>query len=75
MLLNTIINKIQLLFNPIYKKSYILQNIDLLIGLNIFCVIFLSLFAQSDNIGYFALFAIIMATIPQTIMIRFNPKK
>lgn len=62
-LLNTIINRFQLLLNPIYNKSKILQNIDRLTGLSIFCVIFSSLFAQSDNIGIFALCAIILTTI------------
>ncbi len=63
MFLNTIINRFQLLLNPIYTNSSILQNIDRLTELSIFGVIFSSLFAQSDNIGIFALFAIILTTV------------
>ena len=63
MFLNTIINQFQLLLNPIYKNSYILQNIDRLTELSIYGVIFSSLVAQSDNIGIFALFAIILTTV------------
>ena len=63
MWINTLINKIQLLLNPVYNRSYILQKIDALIGLNIFLLIFFSTFAQSDSIGYFALFTIILSFI------------
>ena len=63
MLINSILNKIQTLLKPIYDRSYFLHNIDWLIGLNIFLVIFSSTFAQSDSIGYFALFAIILTAI------------
>ena len=40
--------------SSIYNKSFVLQNIDWLIFVNIISVIFFSLFAPSDNIGYFA---------------------
>ena len=63
MWINTLISGLQNFFEPIYKKSYILQNIDHLIGLNIFLVIFASTIAQSDTIGYFALFAIILTAV------------
>ena len=63
MIINNLIFKIQSILKPVYEKSYILQNIDWLIGLNIFLVIFSSTFAQSDTIGYFAIFAIILSLI------------
>ncbi len=63
MLINNILNKIQQIFRPIYDRSFILQNIDRLIGLNIFLVIFSSTFASSDTIGYFAIFAIMLTAI------------
>ena len=63
MIINKIINIIQHILIPVYKKSILLQNIDKLIGLNIFLIIFSSTFAQSDFIGYFALFAMILTVI------------
>ena len=63
MWINTIISKIQFLMGSIYDKSFILQNIDSIIGLNIFLLIFCSAFAQSDSIGYFALFTIVLTII------------
>ncbi len=63
MIFNVIINKIQNILRPIYDNSFILQKIDWLIGLNIFLVIFLSTVAQSDTIGYFALFAVLLSVI------------
>lgn len=63
MFLNFILNKIQNLLKPLYDNSIILQNIDRLIGLNIFLVIFSSTSAQSDTIGYFALFAILLTAV------------
>lgn len=63
MLVNTILGKIQSLLSSVYNKSFILQHIDLLIGLNIFLLIFTSTFAQSDNIGYFALFTILLTAV------------
>lgn len=63
MIINKLLNKIQQILIPIYKNSNILQNIDKIIGLNIFLVIFSSTFAQSDTIGYFALFAVILTVI------------
>lgn len=63
MIFNVILNKIQKFFQKFYNKSFILQNIDGLIGLNIFLVIFTSVSAQSDTIGYFALFAIILTAV------------
>ncbi len=49
--------------SPVYEKSYILQNIDFLIGLNIFLLIFSSTFASSDYIGYFGLITILLTAI------------
>ncbi len=63
MIINFLLEKCQLLFKTIYDKSTILQNVDRLIGLNIFLVIFSSTVAQSDNIGYFAIFAIFLTVI------------
>ena len=63
MWINNILNKIQLIFNRTYEKSVILKNIDILIGLNIFLLIFSSTFAQSDFIGYFAIFTIMLTVI------------
>ena len=63
MFFNTILTNIQNLLKPIYEKSVILQKIDWLIGLNIFLVIYTSTFSQSDNIGYFALFAILLTLV------------
>lgn len=63
MFLNKILTFSQNLLLPIYKRSIILQNIDYLIGINIFLLFFLSIFAQSDNIGYFGLFAVILTVI------------
>lgn len=67
MLLNNILNKIQKLLKPVYDRSFVLQNVDWLIGLTIFLVIFSSMFAQSDNIGYFAIFAIILTVVKLAI--------
>lgn len=63
MLINSILNNLQQLFKPLYDKSFVLQKLDWLIGINILFVIFSSTFAQSDNIGYFALFAIILTFV------------
>lgn len=63
MLINNVLNKIQLILKPVYDKSFVLQKIDSLIGLNILLVILTSTFAQSDNIGYFALFAIMLTAV------------
>ena len=63
MLINSILNNIQTFLKPVYDKSFILQKTDWLIGLNIFLVIFSSTVAQSDSIGYFAIFAIMLTVI------------
>lgn len=63
MFFNIILEKIQNFLKPLYVNSCILQNIDRLIGLNIFLVIFSSTIANSDNIGYFALFAIMLTAV------------
>ena len=63
MLINSIIKKTQTIFKPIYDRSFVLQKLDWIIGLNIFLVIISSIFAPSDSIGYFAIFAIIMTTL------------
>ncbi len=63
MIANTIISKLQKFFEPIYDKSFVLKNLDWLILVNIILVIITSAYAQSDNIGYFALFAIILTVV------------
>ena len=63
MFINAVLTKIQSIFGSLYYKSFLLQNIDHLIGLNIFFVIFSSVCAESDVIGYFALFAILLTAI------------
>lgn len=63
MILNDILFKIQKVTKPIYDKSYLLKNIDILVFLSILAVIFVSVFAPSDSIGYFALIAIILTII------------
>lgn len=63
MLLNSLLEKFQYLFKPVYDRSFVLQKIDWLIFINILLVILSSTFAQSDNIGYFAIFAIILTIV------------
>ena len=55
--------QISSIFKPIYDKSFFLQKIDWLIGVNILLVIFTSTAASSDFIGYFALFAMILTAV------------
>lgn len=63
MLINSLLENIQTFFKPVYDRSFVLQKIDRLIFINILLVIFSSTFAQSDNIGYFAIFAIILTGV------------
>ena len=63
MFINYILNKIQQVLKPIYDNSIILQKIDWFIGINIFLTIFSSIFAQSDTIAYFAIFAILLTLV------------
>ncbi len=63
MFLNSILYSLQNFFKPLYEKSYFLKIIDLFIGLCIFLVIFSSTFANSDFIGYFAIFAIMLTIV------------
>lgn len=63
MLINKFLSIFQKILKPVYDRSFILQNIDRFIGLNIFLVISSSTFANSDNIGYFAIFTIILTII------------
>lgn len=72
MFINVLLSKIQRILKPVYDRSFILQNIDLFIGINIFFVIFSSLAAQSDFIGYFALFSIILTAIK--LLVKENSK-
>ena len=62
-LINKIFGGFQNLLKPIYQKSYILQNIDILIFINIILLIFSSMFAQSDSIACFAVFVILLTVI------------
>jgi len=68
---NFVIKKIQKWLNPVYNRSFVLQKIDWFIGINIFLLIFSSTFAQSDNIGYFAIFTILLTFIKLVT----NPKE
>ena len=63
MFINSILDKIQIVLKPVYNSSYLLKNIDYVIGLSIFMVIITSTFAQSDFIGYFAIFAIVFTCL------------
>lgn len=63
MLLNSILSISQKKFSRIYQESFVLKNIDWLIFTNIILLIMTSGFAQSDNIGYFAMFSIILTAI------------
>lgn len=63
MLINGLLKITQNILRPIYDKSFFLQNIDWLIFINVILVILSSTFAQSDTIGYFAIFAIILTFI------------
>lgn len=63
MLINSILSIFQNLLKPVYDRSLVLQKIDWLIFVNILLVILTSIFAQSDNIGYFAIFAIILTVV------------
>ncbi len=60
MFINTVLYKIQKFLKPVTENSIVLQKLDWLIGANIFLVIFSSTVAQSDTIGYFAIFAILL---------------
>ncbi len=63
MLLNTILAFSQKLFLPLYNKSFVLKNLNWLIFANIILLIATSVSAPSDNIGIFAVFAIILTAI------------
>lgn len=63
MFLNNILAFFQDKLCPIYDKSFFLQKIDWLIFANILLVILSSTIAQSDYIGYFAIFSIILTVI------------
>lgn len=63
MFMNNILTFFQNKLSPIYNKSFFLQKIDWLIGINILFVILSSTIAPSDFIGYFAIFAIILTII------------
>ena len=63
MIANSILNISQKFLSPFYNKSIVLKNIDWLIFVNILLVIITSGFAPSDNIGYFAIFSIILTAI------------
>lgn len=63
MFFNSLLLSIQKFLRPVYDRSFVLQKIDRLIFINILLVIFSSTCAQSDNIGYFAIFAIIFTVV------------
>ena len=63
MFFNSILTIFQKIFAQIYKKSFVLKNLDSLIFMNIIFIILFSLFSPSDSIGYFAIFAIVLTAI------------
>ena len=63
MLINSILSIFQAILKPIYERSFVLQNLDWLIFTNIILVIISSVFAPSDSIGYFAIFAIVLTIV------------
>ena len=63
MLINSILSNMQKRLLYVYNNSYILKNIDWLIFVNIVLLILSSTICQSDNIGYFAIFVIILTAI------------
>ena len=63
MILNSLLSLSQNFFAPIYKKSLVLKNIDVLIFINIILLIIFSTFAPSDSISYFAIFSIILTAV------------
>lgn len=63
MFFNLILGYTQKFFNKIYSHSFVLKNLDWLIFINILLVILSSTFAQSDTIGYFAIFTMVLTSI------------
>ena len=63
MFVNYVLKKMQIILKPVYDRSFVLQKIDGFIGLNVFLLIFSSTFTQSDNIGYFAIFAMLLTFV------------
>lgn len=63
MFLNSVLKASQKLLSGFYTRSFVLQKIDWLIYINILLVIVSSTVAQSDNIGIFAVFGIILTVI------------
>ena len=63
MFFNLILGYTQKFFNKIYNHSFVLKNLDWLIFINILFVILSSTFAQSDTIGYFAIFTMVLTSI------------
>ncbi|MCQ2754084.1 MAG: O-antigen ligase family protein [bacterium] len=63
MILNSIFAFFQRLNFKLYKNSFVLKNIDWFIFISILLVILFSTFAPSDNIGYFAIFGILLTLV------------
>lgn len=63
MLINCLLTKMQNFFTPIAEKSFVLKFLDKFIFASICLVIFSSIFAPSDTIGYFAIIAIFLTFI------------
>ena len=63
MFFNLIIRKSQHFFYKIYNKSFVLKNLDWLVFFNILAIILTSTFAQSDTIGYFAIFMMVLTIL------------
>lgn len=63
MLFNSLLSFTQNVSAKLYKKSFVLNNLDWLIFVNIILLFICSTYAPSDSIGCFAIFAIILTFI------------
>ena len=63
MFLETLFSFSQKVFEPVYNNSYFLKKIDWLIGIDIMFLILSTTTAQSDFIGYFGIFAILLTFV------------
>lgn len=63
MLINSLLKRMQNFFVPVAEQSFVLKFLDKFIFLFICLVIFSSIFAPSDTIGYFAIVAIFLTFV------------
>lgn len=63
MIINGLLKYFQKFLKPVYEKSFVLQNIDWAIFVTIILLIISSMWAQSDSIGYFAIFTIVLTSL------------